>query len=103
MGKLEVDLDAARQYLFKLRRAVYGNEPSVMDNSTAHVITKNTVPSRGGRGGGVPPRRGAAAPRGVAPRGGARPSSPARGGAPRGAPRGVPPRARGAPVPPSRR
>jgi len=106
IAKLEVDLDAARQYLFKLRRAVYGNEPSLMDNSTAHILTKNTVPSRGGRGGGVPPRRGSV--RGApAARGGARPSSPARGAAPRGAaPRGAAPRGapRGAAPPvPNRR
>merc|ERR1711862_369318 len=93
IAKLEVDLDAARQYLFKLRRAVYGHSP---DSSSTTTVKKNPTPkSRGVARGGAPrqasPGRGA--PRG-APRGGA----PARGGPPRGGPvRGAAAPARGSP------
>merc|ERR1712000_718509 len=94
IAKLEVDLDAARQYLFKLRRAVYGHSP---DSSSTTTVKKNPTPkSRGVARGGAPrqasPGRGA--PRGGAPaRGG-----PVRGGPPRGGPvRGVAAPARGSP------
>ena len=62
IAKLEVDLDEARQYLFKLRRAVYGNSP---DSGFG-----NPAP----RGASI--HRGSAAPRGGAAvsRGGVRPS-----------------------------
>lgn len=88
IAKLEVDLDEARQYLFKLRRAVYGNSPD--------------------SGFGNPAPRGASIHRGsAAPRGGgsvsrapptARPSITASPNSPRKlpAPSGV------APPPPSR-
>merc|ERR1711862_495031 len=45
IAKLEVDLDAARQYLFKLRRAVYGHSPD--SSSTTTVKKKPTPKSRG--------------------------------------------------------
>jgi len=98
IAKLEVDLDAARQYLFKLRRAVYGHSP---DSSSTTTVKKNPTPkSRGVARGGAPrqasPGRGA--PRG-APRGGAPArGGPVRGGPPRGGPvRGAAAPARGSP------
>merc|ERR1712137_718976 len=110
IAKLEVDLDAARQYLFKLRRAVYGHSP---DSSSTTTVKKNPTPKSRGVARGGPPRqgpvRGAAPARGSprgAPRGrgGPRPLPP-RGGPVRGAaapaigsPRGAP-RGRGGPRP----
>lgn len=112
IAKLEAELDAARQYLFKLRRAVYGGSPDAGDDlsslpSKSSVKTQSSKPnlSRGpSRGGGMAPR-GSPAQRGGggAPRGSpAGRGSPAMRGAPAprggGAPRGSPvPRGGGAP------
>merc|ERR1712137_653862 len=115
IAKLEVDLDAARQYLFKLRRAVYGHAP---DSKTTITKPKSSglqkPPAARPRGaspvkrGGGPPRggpnnnpiRGAPARPTGASRGGPNNHPPGRGGAPRGRP--LPRGGRGGPVAPGR-
>jgi len=111
IAKLEVDLDSARQYLFKLRRMVYGGEPgetaagsfkAPSRTNTAPPATANrpaSQPPQRGAPSGPGPQRGAPGPQRGAPgpqRGGPGPA----GGAPRGAPgpqRGGPGPAGGAP------
>merc|ERR1712137_384450 len=115
IAKLEVDLDAARQYLFKLRRAVYGNSP---DNTTGGSYTGKSPVNTAGVGARkpqpvprVPSRGNPTPPARSTQRGGVnRNPSPAYGRTPspgrsaaRGAPaagRGNPPRNRGGQTPP---
>jgi len=103
IAKLEQDLDAARQYLFKLRRAVYGGTPVDSPAPTPKMggnAPKKTPGFKRG-GGNISPARGAPSGRSpnVPPRnaGGAKPM-PRGGGAPgpRGG-RGGPPGGRGGP------
>jgi hypothetical protein len=93
VAKLENDLDAARQYLFKLRRAVYGNTPpaSSSTSSSSSSATAGAVASSSSIGGArsapataprsqapaVAPRAVVGTPPGVVPR--PRPQAPAAG------------------------
>merc|ERR1712137_855245 len=114
IAKLEVDLDAARQYLFKLRRAVYGNEEDLSlvpqsTNSHPRSSSPRGAPPRAGgtkkfgQGSsgnihGAPQRQGSRG--GMPQRGGPPPGGPPRGRAPGFG--GTPPR-RGTPPPSSPR
>ena len=91
IAKLEAELDAARQYLFQVRKAVYGGA-DVDDVSSFSSNGKSF--SSGGASGGAARRGGASSPSPVS-RGGAVSSAPrggAVGGAPRGGAGGVAPR-----------
>merc|ERR1712137_996205 len=114
IAKLEVDLDAARQYLFKLRRAVYGNEEDlslVPQSTNSHPRSSSPRgappraggPKKFGQGSsgnihGAPQRQGSRG--GMPQRGGPPPGGPPRGRAPGFG--GTPPR-RGTPPPSSPR
>jgi len=114
IAKLEVDLDAARQYLFKLRRAVYGGEPADKPSSFPKMGGNTTKKAPGFNRGGAG-NRGRGAPATPPRNAGGRNPSPNRGaprggrGTPRGAPRGGrgspargAPRGRGGPPRPNR-
>merc|ERR1712137_1138131 len=86
IAKLEVDLDAARQKLFRLRRAVYGGEPEQRKKTPRGPAAPQPTVPRGGAAPRVPTRGSPVAARGGAPQRGV--AAPRPQPVPRGAPRG---------------